>query len=124
MVYTSADEDWSYCMWEAGAALDPRQPGSTRISAVYCMGKPPKVFGNDVMVDARKLSDIENFTNQYLTDAEFFPTYRKPLSKHEAGGEVVKSRAKSLFEELQAVLPPLDEKPPSSCLHGLGFDSS
>ena len=31
LVYTSADQDWSYCMWECGMAAHPHGPNTTLI---------------------------------------------------------------------------------------------
>jgi hypothetical protein len=35
LIYTSSDEDWSYCMWECGVATHPQSP-NTAIVVFQC----------------------------------------------------------------------------------------
>lgn len=52
LVYTSPDEDWSYCMWECGVASHPRAP-ETKIVVLQCGPRSPSVYGESVRVNAQ-----------------------------------------------------------------------
>lgn len=114
LVYTEPDEDWAYCMWEAGAAIDPDKPGKTRVVVITCCGQKPDVFKDIIVVDARKEAEILNLTSQFLTTKDFFPSRSKPISGHTSNSEHIKNRARSLYEELKPKLPPVEVDPPSS----------
>jgi hypothetical protein len=43
LVYTSSDQDWSYCMWECGMALHPDSPNTTLI-VFQCGADVPSPF--------------------------------------------------------------------------------
>jgi hypothetical protein len=51
LVYTTEDQDWSYCMWECGVAMKPDAP-QTRIVVLQCAAETPNVFEDRVRVDA------------------------------------------------------------------------
>jgi hypothetical protein len=112
LVYTTPDQDWSYCMWECGVATDPRSP-DTRVILFQSGGRPPTVFADQVRVKMGELVDIQRFTNEFLTSKQFFPAYAKPMAPgfHENGSEVLDA-AQELFEKLQQVAPLSIEEPP------------
>src|SRR4051794_27688942 len=43
LVYTSSDQDWSYCMWECGMAAHPQSPNTTLI-VFQCGSEMPSPF--------------------------------------------------------------------------------
>jgi hypothetical protein len=43
LVYTSPDQDWSYCMWECGMASHPQSPNTTVI-VLQCGADVPSPF--------------------------------------------------------------------------------
>lgn len=53
LLYTSAEHDWSWCMWEAGVANDSRSP-DTRFVVFHCESEPPGMFEGQVNVNIRK----------------------------------------------------------------------
>ncbi len=108
LLFTRVDEDWSYCMWEAGAAIDARRPHGTRVVVMTLTDERPKVFSNDLMVDPRKLEDLQNLVNQFMTKPDFFPDRAEPLTGHTAKGSYVLDAADKLFEVLAPLLPPLE----------------
>lgn len=103
LVYTSADQDWSYCMWECGVAAHPESP-DTRIIVFQCGHESPTPFSNDLRINVRKLDDINRFAKQLLTDSEFFPGKNKPLAPNIVQ-ETLEKVAKELFEELKRIIP-------------------
>ena len=58
LVYTDDREDWSYCMWECGVAVDPKDERHTSVVVVQCTADEPKPFGDQLRVDARDLDAI------------------------------------------------------------------
>jgi TIR domain len=107
LVYTSADQDWSYCMWECGMAAHPQSPNTTVI-VFQCGAEIPSPFQDVLRVNARNLSDIKRFVNQLLRDPAVFTSAPKaiaPLLKD----TTIENWAKDLHTELAQVLPPLDD---------------
>src|SRR6516225_10466614 len=47
LLYTSSDQDWSYCMWECGMAAHPESPNTT-IIVFQCGADIPSPF-HDVL---------------------------------------------------------------------------
>ena len=43
LIYTTEEDDWSYCMWECGVAMHPESP-DTKVVVLQCGQKAPKVF--------------------------------------------------------------------------------
>ena len=109
LVYTSGeDQDWSYCMWECGAAAHPESPDTTLI-VFQCWRDVPKPFADDLRVNARSLTDLEGFTKQLLTDPRFFPRLGKALAP-QVRPDTIEKEAKKLWETLtlSGVLPDPD----------------
>ena len=50
LVYTSADQDWSYCMWECGVASDSHSPETT-IVVFQCGPDIPAPFQDVLRVN-------------------------------------------------------------------------
>ena len=105
LVYTAEDEDWAYCMWECGVALQPETP-QTRIIVFQAGNRPPPVFASEVRVNIRDFTTIENFTNDFLTNKDFFPRYEGPITRFRRNDRNVKAAAQEFGDELQMVLPP------------------
>lgn len=108
LVYTSAEgEDWSYCMWECGAAANPNSP-ATSLVVFQCWRDVPKPFGDDLRINARTLEDMRKFTKQLFTDETFFPRLGKALAPN-VRPDTIDKAAKRLYENLQTVLPSPDD---------------
>jgi hypothetical protein len=105
LIYTTADQDWAYCMWECGVASHPKSP-DTRIILFQCAGVSPAVFAEQVNVNVRDTVDIQNFTGEFLTSPDFFPGYSKALTKFQPKGRDAANAAADLFQKLNDVLPP------------------
>jgi hypothetical protein len=99
LVYTSREEDWSYCMWECGVAT--LESPETKIIVLRCGPDAPKVYSDAVIVDAREITDIQKLTSDFLTSADFFPAYGQALAPgFSASGEEVQDAAGSLHAAL------------------------
>jgi hypothetical protein len=109
LVYTTEDEDWAYCMWECGVALQPETP-RTRIIVFQAGDRPPSVFAGEVRVNLRDATTIEKFTNEFLTSEDFFPRYGRRITRFKPNDRNVKAAAKLFDKQLQQVLP--DTAPP------------
>ncbi|HEY2294954.1 MAG TPA: hypothetical protein VGM86_29980 [Thermoanaerobaculia bacterium] len=108
MIYTSPDQDWSYCMWECGVALLPESP-DTRIILFRCSGTSPALFAEQVNVNARDLVSVQQFVDDFLTSPDFFPGSSGPITKFQPHGREVANAAADLFQKLQPILPPEKE---------------
>jgi hypothetical protein len=105
LVFTSPEEDWSYCMWECGVATHPASP-ETKIVVLQCGPRPPSVYADAVRVNAQNQVDIQKFANEFLTGPDFFPVSHEPVAPGFAPhGEEVRQAADQLHQALQAVLP-------------------
>lgn len=104
LLYTAPDQDWSYCMWECGVALDPSSP-ITRIVLFQCSGTSPSLFADQVRVNVRNLVDIQKFTNEFLTSPDFFPNHGQAMTGFQPNGAEVLEAAQELYDRMQAVAP-------------------
>ena len=105
LVYTTEDQDWSYCMWECGVATKPGTP-QTRIIVLQCAAETPRVFEDQVRVDVRDLGDVLKFVKDFLTDSRFFPGASTAIApKMSPDGPEVREAAADLHKRLSVVIP-------------------
>jgi hypothetical protein len=101
LVYTSEEEDWSYCMWECGVAMQPDSP-DTKVVVLQCGTRAPKVFESAVRIRARDQVDVQKLVNEFLTDPGFFPGSDEAVAPGFApNGDEVRSAARQLHKGLQ-----------------------
>lgn len=74
LIYTSSKEDWSYCMWECGIAIDPSDQKKTDVIVLQCGADGPKPFGDRLRVNLSDLPSIRRFVTTLLTSPELFST--------------------------------------------------
>lgn len=103
LVYTSSDQDWSYCMWECGVAAQASSP-ETRILVFQCGHDVPTPFSTGLRVDVRNPEHLRRFTKQLLTDPKFFPGRTEALAPH-VDKDLIEKAALELFDGLKGVLP-------------------
>jgi hypothetical protein len=109
LVYTSADQDWSYCMWECGVATHPQSP-NTNIIVFQCGSDVPAPFQDVLRVNARSYDDIKRFTDQFLRDPTFFPSLEAALAPTSTFKDLyVENAAKELHRDIVQVLPMPDD---------------
>ncbi|PWB54539.1 MAG: hypothetical protein C3F18_06670 [Nitrosomonadales bacterium] len=105
LIYTTEDQDWSYCMWECGVATKPEAP-QTRIIVLQCGAETPRVFEDQVRVDVRDRGDVLKLVKDYLTDPGFFPGASTAIApKLYPDGPEVQEAATELHKKLSAVIP-------------------
>ena len=109
LVYTSPDEDWSYCMWECGVAT--LASPETKIVVLQCGQQPPSVYSDSVRINALNSRDVQKFTNEFLTSRDFFPDHGEAVAPgFSANGDEVRQAATQLYDALHVVVPGAQEK--------------
>lgn len=103
LVYTSNDNDWSFCMWECGVATDPRSV-DTNIIVFQCMSDRPAPFDDQVRVKAWEEDDIERFAKEFLIEPSFFPGYGKAIAPGYSNTDV-KEEAEEFSRKLKEKIP-------------------
>lgn len=107
LIYTTADQDWSYCMWECGAATSRRTKSRTVV--FQCGRDIPSLFAAQVRVDVRSFNSIQNFVNEFLTSPNFFPLYGQSIAPgFHPNDSSVQEATQNLYDKLQSVIPPVD----------------
>lgn len=107
LVYTSADQDWSYCMWECGVANDSQSPETTLI-VFQCGSDVPAPFQDVLRVNPRSFDDLKRFMDQFLRNPTFFPKLGGAVAPNLRDTHV-DNAAKALKENLEGVLPLPDD---------------
>ena len=116
LIYTSPDQDWSYCMWELGAAIasDTKQ---TQVVCFSCTGDDPKLM-TDVLINHISHDDIKKFTyNIHKTDDFLIKdsdTQESEISLlinlRGASDLVIETRSTQLYEALKTSVPAGEKK--------------
>jgi hypothetical protein len=101
LVYTTSDQDWSYCMWECGVAMSP----DTRIILFQCAGDIPPIFQDQVRIDIRITDAIQRFTKDFLTSTQFFSGQKKAISDFKESDPDVSEAARKFQEKLLSAAP-------------------
>jgi len=96
LVYTTAEKDWSWCMWECGLADDPRSP-ETKVVVFQCLEAQPVIFQGNVRVLAWDVGSMVSLANRFL-DPEFYPGAGRPLTSFTA--RELDGKANALHGEL------------------------
>ncbi len=107
LIYTTRDQDWSYCMWECGVAQLP-EPSDTKTIVFQCTDHSPSVFAEQLRVGLRDMQAIEKFVGDLLTDPEYFPKLGRAITGFSPGTDPVREAARELHDRLQEVLPAQD----------------
>jgi hypothetical protein len=105
LIYTSEDQDWQWCMWECGVATNPDTP-DTRIIVFQCSPETPRVFQDQVRVNARDKEDLLKFVRTFLTNTHFFPGFGRALAPRlSPSSDQVRDAADELHKAMASVLP-------------------
>jgi hypothetical protein len=105
LAFTNETEDWSYCMWECGVATNPNDERPTSVVVVQCSADEPKVFKDQLRVDARSLDSVQGFVKALLTTTDIFSRREAPITGFAAEGSEVRDFAADLHAQLAVVLP-------------------
>lgn len=101
LLYTTPDENWSYCMWEVGVAFNPERE-DTRVIVLQAGAEIPAPLGDRTAVRLASDRDVKQFVAQLFTDPKLFPKYGKALWPTRApDSEVVKRVGSELWGELR-----------------------
>lgn len=112
MIFTQADEDWSYCTWEHGIATGS-ETKETKVIVLRCANDRPKVRRGYLDVDADSEKSVMDLVRSFHTQPDFVV----PDSKARALAEpslralaevepsVIEKRGKDLFEAIAHAKP-------------------
>ncbi len=106
LVYTYAEEDWSFCMWECGIAQG-QSTMKTRTIVLQCTEDEPTVFKNEMRVRVQP-QEIRRFAEDFHKKPGFFPSSDSSLSEpfaKDTSAEVITTRGERLFSDLEAAIP-------------------
>src|SRR6202043_3172076 len=95
LLYTVADENWSYCMWECGVAFDPRKE-DTRIIVLQAGGAVPAPLKDRVRVRLNEEESVRGFVKKFMTDANFFPRLSTAITRFNPDSREVEEAARQL----------------------------
>jgi hypothetical protein len=100
VLYTDAEQDWEWVMFEVGIGLDPSTP-ETRVVLVQCGPESPHVLRERMRVDVRDANSCIRFAKELLTTSFFdgFP----PLADFET--TFIERVAAQLQKDLEPILP-------------------
>lgn len=111
LIYTTPDQDWSYCMWELGiATASDTRP--TRVVCFSCASEPPKLMVDSKVIKINS-SDVERFVRDFHTRDGYLTADAKTAEKDAALIEIlgktseaaIKSRADKLYRTLHEIMP-------------------
>lgn len=107
LVYTQADEDWQWCMYELGLSQDSNylaQKGryNTTVVVFQCTADGPKVTQGNIRVVINKDS-VTNFVVDLCTNRDFIPNCQPTLKN--AGRDILDPIAEDFFRDLKDVIP-------------------
>jgi hypothetical protein len=109
LIYTNAEQDWTYCMWECGVAIDPRSP-DTKVVPFQCGKDVPPPFADTIRVSVHDQASMYNFAAAFLTDPGFFPRYGRAVAPNlNAKSPQVKLAAEELAAQMTALCPLRDD---------------
>lgn len=104
-VYTCANDDWSYCMWECGVATDPLSD-DPRVVVIQFSDDCPSPYSEQVRVNAKDRPSVGAFVRDFLTDPGFFPGFGEALlPRLQPSDAQIMRKADELFDALQPFIP-------------------
>jgi hypothetical protein len=102
LVYTLADEDWSWCLWECGLATHPIKFDTRTVVFLCGKNSQPKPLVDLVMVKADAAS-IRDFTTHFHRKEDFFPG--EPALRPAISDQTLDDLSRTFYQELAQVLP-------------------
>jgi TIR domain len=106
LLYTSPDEDWSWCMWEWGIANHPASAKTTMV-VLQCGTESPKIDVGNRRVNVRQKDEIHTFVKQYFTIAGFFPSLEGEAFGGHFSSDTIAAKAEKFFDTLMT-FPAID----------------
>jgi TIR domain len=71
LVYTKADANWSYCLWECGVAVDPNHGDTPTRIVVFRATDLPPVLDDLVSVNILVEDEVKRFVHQFFKEKEW-----------------------------------------------------
>lgn len=103
LVYTLAENDWTYCMWECGLATNPAGDVA-HLYVLQCGEDIPQNFADKVRVRMTEFEDVEKFTRALLTQPGFLAG-QGAATDYAPESERVSKWAKRFYEDVAEQLP-------------------
>jgi hypothetical protein len=116
LIYTQSDENWEWCMFETGLAIDAgvlsgrQETGgtedriSTKIVVLQCAEEEPKVFEGKLRVKIT-ISSIQQFIEQLCTQDDFIPGFKAKYQKGPKSiDQMIETAARELHEKLESAI--------------------
>ncbi len=104
LVYTTADADWSYCMWECGVAMDPaRGTTSTRVIVFRTTEEEPPVLRDLVSVPIYDKTEVKRFVTDFFQKSGWIKEKEAFFPK--ITDKILDDYTDALFEDLERVAP-------------------
>jgi TIR domain len=102
LLYTRADEDWSWCMFECGLATDPQKPDATRVIFFRCNEEEPLPgpFEGAVVVQVNENS-IRDFTKRLLSEDDFLPGEAARYPMDDTPENILRDLSDALYRDLR-----------------------
>jgi hypothetical protein len=97
LIYSTADKDCSWCMWECGLADDPQSP-ETKVVVLQCRDDQPEIFRGNVRVQAWQRDSLVSFARRFM-EPDFCPGAGGAIS--DLNDRELETEAESLHEELR-----------------------
>ncbi|MEL7106274.1 MAG: hypothetical protein AAGM21_10165 [Pseudomonadota bacterium] len=124
-IYTSPTFDWSYCMYERGAADAVRSKPSQVVTVHFSDARLP-IRQDQLSIDGRSSDEIYRFVHKFHTDLEWAIPHSETRERlrpflqflSATDLEEIKFRADKLFDDLQAASTRTSER---SIFHRLEF---
>lgn len=103
LLYTTPDENWSYCMWEVGVAFNPERE-DTRVIVLQAGAEIPAPLGDRKAIRLANRKDVRQFVAQLFTDPELFPKSGQALWPNRTpDSNVVQRVGDDLWSQLQTL---------------------
>ena len=99
LIYTTADQDWSYCMWECGVSMGTQ----TRVIVLQCARDRPLPFSGRVRVELGSDKSVHDFVRDFLTIPDFFHS-GEAVAPHFEKTDIEKA-AKDFLASVRPTLP-------------------
>ena len=102
LIYTQADEDWSYCIWECGLATDLNDE-KNRVIVFQFSDNIPKFFEDEEVVKINELG-VKDFVVNLFTKEGFFPG--QPAFKPDISSETLETYFDEFYQDLKTIKIP------------------
>ncbi len=102
LIYTAADADWAWCMYECGLAQDPDSM-DTRIVVFHTSEELPGPLQNLITVPMSEES-VKTLTDDFHRDVGFFPKLQHAFAP-DLDDDQIEQRSMELYKNLRKAIP-------------------